>query len=70
MLGLKPRPGEHVLRTEDIVGAIEREGSKIALVIFPGIQFYTGQYFQIKEITAAAKAKVRLSYCSHRQGGD
>ena len=58
MIALTPRPGEHTLRTEDILDTIERQGSDIALVLFPGIQFYTGQYFVIKEITSAARAKV------------
>ncbi|KAI0748258.1 kynureninase [Daedaleopsis nitida] len=57
IIGLKPRPGEHVLRTEDILAKVEEQGSSIALVLFPGVQFYTGQVFAMKEITAAARAK-------------
>ncbi|KAI0780796.1 kynureninase [Trametes elegans] len=57
IIALSPRPDEHLLRTEDILNTIEREGSSIALVLFSGIQFYTGQWFAMKEITAAAKAQ-------------
>ncbi|KAI0328557.1 kynureninase [Cubamyces sp. BRFM 1775] len=57
IIALTPRPGEHTLRTEDILSTIEREGSSIALVLFSGVQFYTGQRFAMKEITAAAKAQ-------------
>ncbi|KAI0831447.1 kynureninase [Trametes gibbosa] len=57
IIALAPRTGEHTLRTEDILAAIEREGASIALVLFAGVQFYTGQFFAIKEITAAAKAQ-------------
>ncbi|KAI0665134.1 kynureninase [Cubamyces menziesii] len=57
VIALAPRPGEHTLRTEDILSTIEREGASIALVLFSGVQFYTGQWFAMKEITAAAKAQ-------------
>ena len=61
VLALSPRAGEHTLRTDDILDTIRREGSRIALVLFPGVQFYTGQFFAIREITAAARAQVRLT---------
>ncbi|KAH9857016.1 kynureninase [Lenzites betulinus] len=57
IIALSPRAGEHTLRTEDILATIAREGARIALVLFPGVQFYTGQFFAIPEITAAAKAQ-------------
>jgi kynureninase len=39
---------------------IEKEGSKIAVVLFGGLSYYTGQWFPMKSVTKAAKAKVRL----------
>ncbi|XP_065886579.1 kynureninase-like [Dysidea avara] len=54
---VKPREGEETLRTEDIVAKIMEEGDSIALVYIPGIQFLTGQAFDIKTITEAAHAK-------------
>lgn len=37
---------------------IEREGASTALVIFSGVQYFSGQSFDMKAITAAARAKV------------
>ena len=58
IIELAPRPGEFTLREEDILSTIEKEGSSIALVLFAGVQYYTGQWFPMKKITKAAKAKV------------
>jgi len=55
-----PRHGEFTLRESDILDLIAKEGSSIALVIFSGVQYYTGQWFPIKAITDAAKAQVSL----------
>lgn len=55
-----PRHGEFTLRESDILDMIAKEGSSIALVIFGGVQYYTGQWFPIKAITDAAKAQVSL----------
>ncbi|KAG8217825.1 pyridoxal phosphate-dependent transferase [Butyriboletus roseoflavus] len=52
-----PRRGEFTLRESDILDTIAKEGSSIALVIFSGVQYYTGQWFPIKAITDAAKAQ-------------
>lgn len=54
VIELKPREGEFTLRTEDIVSAIEENAEELALVFFSGVQYYTGQYFNIPEITKAA----------------
>jgi kynureninase len=53
LIELKPRPGEHILRTGDILKAIEEHGDQIALVIFGAVQYYSGQFFNIKAITEA-----------------
>ena len=53
-----PRPGEFSLRESDILDKIAEYGSSIALVIFSGVQYYTGQWFPIKAITNAANAQV------------
>ena len=49
-----PRQGEHILRTEDIVSTIEKYSDSVALVLFGGINYYTGQLFDMKAITEAA----------------
>lgn len=54
LIELKPRPGESTLRTEDILDAIRQHQHELALVIFGGVQYYTGQFFDIKKITEAA----------------
>ncbi len=53
---VKPRKGEQTLRTEDIVATIERHKDSAALVLFGGINYYTGQLFDLKSITNAAHA--------------
>lgn len=49
-----PREGEHTLRTEDILSVIRQHGDSIALVLFGGINYYTGQLFDMKAITETA----------------
>ena len=50
---IKPRSGEFTIRTEDIVNEINAHGNEVSLVIFGGVQYYTGQFFDIKKITEA-----------------
>jgi kynureninase len=54
LVELKPRAGEHTLRTEDIVHSIKEHGESVALVLLGAVQYYTGQFFDIKKITEAA----------------
>ncbi len=54
IIEIKPRPGEHTLRTEDIIDAIILNKDELALVLFGGVNFYTGQLFDIKKITETA----------------
>ena len=53
LIELTPRPGESTLRTEDIVDVLEREGESIALVLLGGVNYYSGQAFDMRAITAA-----------------
>ncbi len=48
-----PREGETTLRTEDILKKIEELGDSLALVMMGGANYYTGQYFPLKEIAEA-----------------
>ncbi|XP_069473490.1 kynureninase [Ambystoma mexicanum] len=57
MLLIHPRKGEHTLRTEDILSVIEREGESIAVILFSGVQYYTGQFFNMPKITEAGQKK-------------
>ena len=56
VIEIKPRAGEHHLRTEDVCQAINENGDQLALLFFSGVQYYTGQYFDIKALTHAAHA--------------
>jgi len=51
LIQLRPRMGEDHLRTEDILQALEREKDSIALVMLSGINYYTGQCFDMQSIT-------------------
>jgi len=48
-----PRTGENILRTEDIIHQIELNKDEIALVLFGGINYYTGQWYEMETITKA-----------------
>jgi kynureninase len=61
LIELKPRDGEHTLRKEDILQAIEEAGDQLALVMMAGVQYYTGQFFDLKTITF--KAHEVGAYC-------
>ena len=56
LLELTPRPGEALLRIEDVEAAIARHGARLALVLWPGVQYLTGQRFDLARITRAAHA--------------
>lgn len=64
------RAGEHTLRTEDILAKIAELGDELALVMFGGVNYYTGQYFDFEKITAAAhKAGAKAGFdCAHAAG--
>jgi kynureninase len=58
LIEVGPRAGEELVRTEDIEAILQRDGATIAAVMLPGVQYLTGQCFDMAEI-------VRLA---HRQG--
>ncbi|QEC67769.1 kynureninase [Panacibacter ginsenosidivorans] len=52
---ISPRAGEKILRNEDIVKAIDDNKDTLALTIFGGINYYTGQLYDIPLVTNAAQ---------------
>jgi kynureninase len=53
----RPREGEFTVRQDDIEAVLEKHGDQIALVLFAGVNFFTGQLFDIAKITAAARTR-------------
>lgn len=54
IIEIAPKPGKHTLEEEDIIKAIEEAGDSLAVVMFGGVNYYTGQFFDLEKITAAA----------------
>ncbi|HOZ51224.1 MAG TPA: kynureninase [Chitinophagaceae bacterium] len=54
IIEIAPRKGEHTIHHADIEAAIKKHKSKIALVLFGGVNYYTGQYFDLKHIVEMA----------------
>lgn len=57
LIELQPRSGEATLRTEDIEDVLEADGEEIALVLLGGVNYYTGQAFDLERITRAGQAQ-------------
>jgi kynureninase len=57
LLTARPRAGEDVLRLQDIEEILERQGREIAVVWWSGVNFFTGQFFDLSRLTAAAHAQ-------------
>ncbi len=70
VIEMTPREGEHSLRTEDIIAKINETGDELALLFFSGVQYYTGQVFNMKVLTIAAHKVGALAGfdCAHAAG--
>lgn len=54
IIEIRPREGEHDIRTADILDIIKEHGEKLAVVMIGGVNYYSGQLFDMKTITKAA----------------
>jgi kynureninase len=55
LLLAQPHEGEFTVRAEQIEAVLEQRGEEIALVLLAGVNFFTGQFFDLAKITAAAQ---------------
>jgi len=55
IIEVAPRDGEHCIHNEDIIEAIEKNKNSIALIMIGGVNYYTGQVFNMKAITDAGQ---------------
>ena len=53
----KPREGEDLLHIEDLETILEEQGDQIALLLIGGVNYYTGQYLDLKKIAELGHAK-------------
>lgn len=53
IIEIEPRQGEHTIHDQDILDTISKFGNEIALVMIGGVNYYTGQLFDMKSITEA-----------------
>lgn len=56
LIEISPREGEQLIREEDIISKINELGDELALVMIGGVNYYTGQLFDMEKITAAGHA--------------
>jgi kynureninase len=54
IIEIQPREGEHLIREEDILAAIEEHKDGLALVFFGAVNYFTGQFFNLPRLTQAA----------------
>lgn len=70
MIMIEPRDSKAILTTEQILETIDTHADTTALILLPGIQFYTGQYLDIPTITRHAHARgILIGWdCAHAAG--
>ena len=56
LIEVSPRAGEVTIHQEDILAAIQQTGEELALILWGGVNYYTGQLFDMEAITRAGHA--------------
>jgi len=56
IIEVAPREGERLIREEDILAAIQANADELAMVFFGGVNYFTGQFFNVQRLTDAAHA--------------
>jgi len=56
LIEIAPRAGEELIRIEDLEAHIAAQAARLALVLWPGVQYRTGQLFDLARIARAAHA--------------
>ena len=56
LVELTPRNGEKILRTDDILKTIDENADELCTILLGGVNYYTGQAFDMKAITEAGKS--------------
>ncbi len=66
----KPRENEALLRYEDLEDILKKCGNEVALIMIGGVNYYTGQYFDLKRITELGhKHQCMVGFdCAHGAG--
>ena len=57
LIEIAPREGEKVLRDQDIIDSIEKNSDELALIYLGGLNYYTGQAFDMKSIASLGRSK-------------
>ena len=57
MVLIGPNDEEYDISTEKILSCIDEHASDAALILLPGIQYYTGQLFDVQKITEYAQSR-------------
>ena len=53
----KPKEGKELLELEDLKSILDSQGDDVALLLIGGVNYYTGQYLDIKKIAELGHAK-------------
>ena len=54
IIEITPKEGAYIIEDQDIINAIKEAGDSLALVMIGGVNYYTGQFFDLENITTAA----------------